>query len=261
MTIPGEKGWLSRALARAGVLVPGELERAIRSGRVRVDGRVVRQPLAPLAEGQEVRLDGKVVSLRAQVLAVMLHKPKDAVTSRSEPGGARTVFDVLLPALPDELRRHTWHAAGRLDRDTTGLLVFTNDERLVEHLTSPDRHLPRHYLATVQGAVDEPRLERLRRGVALSDGPARAASARAAGPGQVELVLLQGRNRQVRRMLAEVGLPVRALHRFAVGGLVLDVGEGVARLLSDREIREGLGFTGLPRGGRKSRPRTRVPPA
>lgn len=242
MTIPTGSTWLSRALARAGVLTLGEAERAIRDGRVRVGGRVVRQPLSLLAAGEEVRLDGRVVSVEAPALAVMLHKPKDAVTSRAEPGGARTVFDVLLPALPPQLRRYEWLAAGRLDRDTTGLLLFTNDGRLVEHLTSPDRHLPKRYLARVQGEVDEARLEKLRHGVALSDGPARAQEARAAGPDLVELVLTEGRNRQVRRMLAEVGLPVRALHRSQVGGLTLDVPEGQARQLSEEELRAALGF-------------------
>lgn len=246
MTIPNS--WLSRALARAGVLTQAEADRAIRGGRVRVNGRVVRQPLAPVEASDEVRLDGQRVSLGAPVLALMLHKPKDAVTSRSEPGGARTVFDVLLPALPRELRRFEWHAAGRLDRDTTGLLLFTNDERLVEHLTSPDRHLPRRYRATVQGAADEARLRRLRQGVDLPDGPARALEATAPAPGEVELVITEGRNHQVKRMLGEVGLPVRALHRAAVGGLTLDVPEGAFRRVTDDEIVQSLGFPLPPPG-------------
>src|SRR5438128_309041 len=153
VTIPGD--WLARALARAGVLPLMEAERAVRDGRVRVGGRVVRQPLALVPAGEEVRLDGRPVSLEAKVLALMLHKPKDAVTSRSEPSGARTVFDVLLPALPRELQRYEWLAAGRLDRDTTGLLLFTNDGRLVEHLTSPERHLSKRYRALVQGTATE----------------------------------------------------------------------------------------------------------
>ena len=247
LTIPGDfkrgrTNWLSRALARAGLLPLREAERAIREGRVRVGGRVVRQPLAPVPADGEVRLDGRVVSLEVKALALMLHKPRDAVTTRSEPGGARTVFDVLLPALPEDLKRYEWHAAGRLDRDTTGLLLFTNDERLVEHLTAPERRLPKRYRATVQGAVDESKLQRLRDGVELSDGPARAEEARAAAPGQVELVLTGGRNRQVRRMLAAVGLPVTALHRVGVGGLELDVREGEWRRVSDEELRTALGF-------------------
>jgi 23S rRNA pseudouridine2605 synthase/16S rRNA pseudouridine516 synthase len=240
VTIPGD--WLARALARAGVLPLLEAERAIRDGRVRVGGRVVRQPLSLLPPGEEVRLDGRPVSLEARMLALMFHKPKDAVTSRSEPSGARTVFDVLLPQLTPELRGYEWHAAGRLDRDTTGLLLFTNDGRLVEHLTSPERHLPKRYRACVQGTATEAKLQQLRDGVELQDGPARAAEAHAAGEGMVELVLTEGRNRQVRRMLAAVALPVTALHRVAVGGLWLNVREGEWRKLDGEEIRTALGF-------------------
>jgi len=247
LTIPGKfraggGDWLARALARAGVLPLSEAERAIRDGRVRVGGRVVRQPLAPVTAG-EVRLDGREISLEAKVLALLLHKPKDAVTSRSEPGGARTVFDVLLPLLPPALRGYEWHAAGRLDRDTTGLLLFTNDERLVEHLTSPERRLPKRYRATVRGTVDEALVQKLRDGVELRDGPARAEEARALSKDQVELVITEGRNRQVRRMLAAAGCQVTALHRVAVGGLALDVPEGGWRVVSDEELRQALGFS------------------
>ncbi|HYV49897.1 MAG TPA: pseudouridine synthase [Myxococcaceae bacterium] len=240
MPIPGD--WLARALARAGVLTTVEAERAIRDGRVRVDGRVIRQPLALLPQGALVTLDGGPVSLEAKVLALMLHKPPDAVTSRSEPGGARTVFDVLLPQLPPDLRRLEWHACGRLDRDTTGLLVFTNDGRLVEHLTSPDRHLPKRYRAAVQGAATGEQVQQLRDGVALNDGPARAVEAFTVGTSQVELVVTEGRNRMVRRMLAAVGLPVTKLHRLGVGGLRVDIREGEWRALSDGELKDALGF-------------------
>jgi 23S rRNA pseudouridine2605 synthase/16S rRNA pseudouridine516 synthase len=240
VTIPGD--WLARALVRAGVLTTVEAERAIRDGRVRVDGRVIRQPLALLPQGALVALDGSPVSLDARALALMLHKPPDAVTSRSEPSGARTVFDVLLPQLPADLRRYEWHACGRLDRDTTGLLVFTNDGRLVEHLTAPDRHLPKRYRATVQGTATEEQLRQLREGVALNDGPARAEEALALAPGHVELVVTEGRNRMVRRMLAAVGLPVTRLHRVAVAGLRLDIREGEWRRLGEGELKEALGF-------------------
>src|SRR5262249_52949972 len=146
-----------------------EAERAIRDGRVRVDGKGVRQPLKLVSTGALVTVDGGPVSLETRGLALVLPKPKDAVTSRSEPTGARTVFDVLLPQLPPDLRRHEWRACGRLDRDTTGLLVFTNDGRLVEHLTSPDRHLPKRYRALVQGTVTPAQVQRLLDGVELAD--------------------------------------------------------------------------------------------
>lgn len=219
-----------------------EAEVAIRDGRVRLRGKVQRQPLAPVRPGDEVRIDGTAVSLEAPVLALQLHKPAGTVTTRRAQHGERTVFDVLLPALPEALARYEWHAAGRLDRNTTGLLVFTNDERLVAHLTKPGHHLPKRYVADVQGTADEARVEPLRRGVALDDGPARPAKVRLLGPSTVELTLTEGRHHQVKRMLAAVKLPVRALRREAVGGVSLDVPAGGWRALSESEIRDGLGF-------------------
>src|SRR5262249_38600403 len=142
-----------------------------------------------------------------------------------------TVFDVLLPQLTEEQARYGWHAVGRLDVDTTGLLLFTNDERFVAHATSPETHPPKRYLATVHEKVTGAMLEPRRQGVTRDDGPARPASARVREKGLVELTLTEGRNHQVKRMLAAVGLPVLALHREAVGALALDVPEGCYREL------------------------------
>jgi len=236
------KDWLSRALARAGVMTLSEAELAIRAGRVEVGGRVVRQPFTPLEPSAVVRVDGQRVALEAETKVIAFHKPAGAVTAPGEGG----VFVLLDAALPDALRRYQWHAVGRLDRNTTGLLLFTNDERLVGHVTAPERHLPKRYVAEVQGQLSDEKLEPLRRGMELDDGPARPAKARIRGPHQVEVILTEGRNHQVKRMLGAVGLPVRRLHREAVGGVALDVEEGGYRLLTPEEIQSGLGYT--PRG-------------
>src|SRR5690242_1300090 len=128
----GSFDWLSRALARAGVLALADAEEAIRQGRVKVNGKVVRQPLSPLTPGAKVQLDGNVVALSQPARVLAFHKPAGVVTSRSEREGD-TVFSLLLPQLSGALRDYTWHAVGRLDRDTTGLLLFTNDEKLLQH--------------------------------------------------------------------------------------------------------------------------------
>jgi len=234
--------WLSRALSRAGVMTLPEAESAIKAGRVEVGGRVVKQPLAPLDPASVVRVDGHRVALTPETKVLAFHKPAGVVTAPGEGG----VFALLDAVLPDDLRRFQWHAVGRLDRNTTGLLLFTNDERLVGHVTSPTQHLPKRYLAEVQGQLEDDRLSPLRRGVELDDGPARPAQARIRGPLQVEIILTEGKNHQVKRMLGAVGLPVRRLHREAVGRVELDVEEGAFRLLSQEEIRSGLGYT--PRG-------------
>jgi 23S rRNA pseudouridine2605 synthase/16S rRNA pseudouridine516 synthase len=177
------------------------------------------------------------------VLALMLHKPAGLVTAGHDPEGTGTVFEHLRRVLPPELQRYEWLAIGRLDRDTTGLLLFTNDERLVAHGARPETHLPKRYEAEVAGEPADASLEPLRRGIVLEDGPALPAQARVLGPGRVELLLTEGRHHQVKRMLQAVGFPVRALHRSRVGGVTLDVPVGQVRRLSAEEVRQGLGFS------------------
>ncbi|WP_257454386.1 pseudouridine synthase [Archangium lipolyticum] len=245
-TMPVPEGsradWLARALGRAGVMPRAEAERAIREGRVEVDGRVAHDPFAQVHEGSAVRVDGQPRTLEARTLALMFHKPAGVVVHGSDPEGIGTVFERLRPVLPPELLGYEWYAVGRLDRDTTGLLLFTNEERLVAHATSPETHVPKRYVAEVEGRPSEVALQTLREGVLLEDGPARPAVARLLAPSRVELVLTEGRHHQVKRMLAAVGHPVRTLHREAVGELVLDVPEGSCRLLTDAEVERGLGF-------------------
>ncbi|HZH03322.1 MAG TPA: pseudouridine synthase, partial [Myxococcaceae bacterium] len=159
-----------------------------------------------------------------------------------DPEGVGTVFECLAQRLPPELPPHGWHTVGRLDRNTTGLLLFTNDEWLVAHVTSPKTHLPKRYLARVSGTPTEEKLDPLRGGILLEDGPTLPAGARLCEDGRVELTLTEGRNHQVKRMLGAVGLPVLALHRQAVGALVLDVPEGAVRLLTEDEVRQSLGY-------------------
>ncbi len=219
-----------------------EAEQAIREGRVEVGGRVEREPFAPVQPGVEVRVDGQVRGLEAPLLVLMFHKPAGVIVAGKDPEGVGTVFERLRSALPAELRGFEWYAIGRLDRDTTGLLLFTNDERVVQHGTSPERHLPKRYVAEVAGRPSEEALSRLREGLVLEDGPTRPAGARLLAPDRVELVLTEGRHHQVKRMLAAVGHPVRILHREAVGSVVLDVPLGAWRRLSDTEVAEGLEF-------------------
>ncbi|MDY7225578.1 pseudouridine synthase [Hyalangium rubrum] len=236
--------WLSRALARAGVLPQPEAEEAIREGRVTVNGRQVRQPLAPVPEGAVLRVDGIEVQREPETRVLAFNKPADLLTSTVGQHRTNTVYDVLLPQLPDDLARYTWHAIGRLDRGTTGLLLFTNDEKLVAHATSPETHLPKRYVATVQGTADEEKVEPLRKGVTLEDGPTRPAKVHVRDAHTVEVTVTEGRHHQVKRMLGAVGLPVRALHREAVGGVELDVPESGFRLLTPEEVAQGLRYTG-----------------
>src|SRR5262249_51410113 len=148
-----------------------------------------------------------------------LHKPRGVVTTRRDERGRRTVYDLLPAGLP-------WgFPAGRLDADSEGLLIVTNDSALAERLTRPGGDGAATDHATVRGRVGEEARGRLRRGVELADGPTRPAEARLVEAGEersvVEVVLTEGRNRQVRRMLTAVGHKVRRLVRVAIGGLEL----------------------------------------
>lgn len=243
----GERAdWLVRALGRAGVLPLAEAERAIREGRVEVDGRVEREPFAPVTRASVVRVDGRERRLEAPLHVVMFHKPAGVVVAGTDPEGTGTVFERFRSVLPEALQGFEWYAVGRLDRDTTGLLLFTNDERVVRHGTSPESHVAKRYVAMVAGRPGEQALARLREGLVLEDGPTRPAGARLLAPDRVELVLTEGRHHQVKRMLAAVGHPVLALHREAVGSVVLDVPEGGWRSLLPGEVSEGLGYRENP---------------
>lgn len=239
----GEKpDWISRVLGRAGLVAPSELAAALQAGRATVNGKVAREPLTLVRATDEVRFDGQVVPYRPAPRVLMFHKPGNTICTTNDPDGHRTVFEALEKVLPPALSHFGWHCVGRLDLDTTGLLLFTSDERVVGHATAPDKNLPKRYVATVSGPNEEERLQKLREGIVLHDGPTRPAQARFRAPGVVELTLTEGRNRQVKRMLGAVGLPVLQLHREAIGGLVLDVPLGELRELTPEEIRSGLGF-------------------
>jgi len=224
------------------VLSPPEAERAVKDGRVKLGGRVIRQPLTALRAGDEVRLDGRRVSLTARTRVLMFHKPAGCVTTTRDPNGRPTVFDVLAKALPPALRSFGWHAVGRLDVDTTGLLLFTNDEGLVAFGTSPESKLPKRYVARVQGEARDGALAPLREGIALGKERLRPAQARVRDPQTVELTITEGKFHQVKKMLGAVGLPVLTLHREAIGAVELDVPPGAVRALSEDEIGRGVGY-------------------
>jgi pseudouridine synthase len=210
----------------------------IRAGQVRVDGRVVTDPLAWIdLERQAVTHAGQEAVNERVVLA--LHKPRGYVTTRRDERGRRTVYDLLPGELP-------WvFPAGRLDADSEGLLVLTNDSALAVRLTKPEHRVPKTYHVTVGGRPTEAALERLSEGVDLPDGKTRPARVRLLKAGQksslLEVILTEGRNRQVRRMTAAVGHRTRRLVRVAIGGLDLGgLPRGAHRLLDEADVRRLL---------------------
>ena len=223
---------LNRLLARAGVASRRAADDLIAAGRVTVNGRVAAVG-TQVAEDDEVRVDGRALTAQAPVHLV-LHKPAGVITTASDPGGRRTVLDLI--DVPERV-----FPVGRLDRDTTGLLIVTNDGELANRLMHPRHGVAKTYVAEVEGDPSAAALRRLAEGVELEDGPTAAAGVRRLAPSTIELVIHEGRNRQVRRMLEAVGHPVRSLHRSAYGGIELgDLPSGGWRRLSAGEL-ERLG--------------------
>jgi pseudouridine synthase len=184
-----------------------------------------------------VSVDGQPVGDETERVVLVLHKPEGYITTRTDPGGRPTVY-----ALLGEVGRWVF-PVGRLDRDTRGLLVLTNDHRLGERLTDPRHHVPKTYHARVDGVPDDEALLVLRTSVPLEDGTlTRPARVRVLGTTRggttwLEIVLTEGKNRQVRRMLRAVGHEVRELVRVRIGGLALgDLLPGQWRRLEKAEI-------------------------
>jgi 23S rRNA pseudouridine2605 synthase len=196
---------------------------------VTVGGEVVRDPARDVGEADDVRVDGEPV--RAEVREVWaVNKPAGVVSTAREPGRRPAVVELV-----DSAAR--LYPVGRLDADSTGLLLLTNDGELANRLTHPRHEVPKTYRARLRDPVSSSQLKRLCGGVELEDGPTAPAEVRRLEAREVEIVLREGRNRQVRRMVEAVGNRVLALRRVAFGSLRLgDLAEGGARRLGDREV-------------------------
>jgi 23S rRNA pseudouridine2605 synthase len=220
---------LNAYLARAGVASRRKADELIKAGRVRVNGEPV-QLNTFVERGDRVEVDGEEV--RPQRLTyVLLHKPAGVVTTASDPQGRRTVVELV----SHEVRVVP---VGRLDVETTGALLLTNDGGLAHRLSHPKYEVEKVYEAEVEGEPSDEALRRLAEGVELEDGTTAPAEVQRLGPSLLELSIHEGRNRQVRRMLEAVGHPVRRLHRSRYAGLtVRDLAPGEWRELGNEELR------------------------
>ena len=204
---------LNAWLARAGVASRRSGDELIKAGRVTVNGEP-GQVNTFVGAGDRVELDGR--PLTSQRLAyVLLHKPPGVVTTTSDPHGRPTVVELI--GLPERVV-----PVGRLDADTTGALLLTNDGDLAHRLAHPRYGVEKAYEVDVEGDPESAALRQLAEGVALDDGRTAPAKARRLGEGRLELTLHQGRKHQVKRMCEAVGHPVRRLHRSRYAGLTLE---------------------------------------
>jgi len=201
----------------------------IAKGRVTVGDEVVTDPARDVGEGDEVRVDGSLVAVEAREVWVV-NKPAGVVSTAREPGGRTAVVELV--DSPARL-----YPVGRLDVDSTGLLLLTNDGELANRLTHPRYEVAKAYRVELRRPLSEADLARLASGVELDDGPTAPAEVRRRGEREIEIVLREGRNRQVRRMAEAIGNRVVALRRVRFGPVVLGgLEEGEARRLSEQEI-------------------------
>jgi 23S rRNA pseudouridine2605 synthase len=220
---------LAKYLAHAGVTSRRKAEVIVGAGRVTVGGEVVTDPARDVGEGDDVRVDGRPVAAEErEVWAV--NKPAGVVSTAREPGRRQAV--VQLVATGARL-----YPVGRLDVDSTGLLLLTNDGELANRLTHPRYEVETAYRVGLRRPPSEADLRALAAGVELEDGRTGPAGVERRGEREIEIVLREGRNRQIRRMVEAVGNEVVALRRVRFGPLVLgDLGEGSSRRLSDEEV-------------------------
>jgi len=204
---------LNAYLARAGVASRRNADELIKAGRVTVNGRPGE--LNTFVETRDrVEVDGRPVA-KQRLAYLLLHKPPGVVTTARDPRGRPTVVE-LVPSEPRVV------PVGRLDADTTGALLLTNDGELAHRLAHPSYEVDKAYVADVEGEPTDETLRRLEGGVELEDGLTAPAKARLLGPSRIELTLHEGRKHQVKRMCEAVGHPVRGLHRSAYAGLNLN---------------------------------------
>lgn len=238
---------IQKLLAAAGIGSRRGIEEWLRAGRLTVNGAVAK--LGDRAEsgdafaldGQPLQLRGEASSGQSQQVVLLYHKPTGEVTTRHDPEGRPTVFDRLPPAPTGR-----WVVIGRLDVNTSGLLLFTNDGALAHRLMHPSYEVERRYLVRVRGTPGPELARRLREGVVLPDGPARFGAVeergRSEGHAWFEVSLREGRNREVRRAFEAAGHEVSRLKRLAYGPFVLpeDLPAGKAVQVSGSRLRELL---------------------
>ncbi len=249
MTATGER--LQKVLAQAGLGSRRACEELIAAGRVTVNGEVATLGTRADPEVDAIEVDGARIGVRQGLVHYLLNKPAGVVTTASDPQGRPTVVG-LVPAEPRV------YPVGRLDADTEGLLVLTNDGELAHRLTHPSFGVDKEYLADVTGTPSRGALRRLREGVELEDGPTAPARVSLVGDHTLRITIHEGRNRQVRRMCEAVGHPVRRLVRVRIGPLAdrrLPPGEW--RPLTQAEVRalERAAAGVRPRNGRARLPR------
>jgi 23S rRNA pseudouridine2605 synthase len=247
---PAQGVRLQKVLAQAGIASRRACEALISEGRVEVNSEVVvEQGRRVDPERDVIRVDGARIPPPRRHLYLAMNKPRGVVVTMDDPEGRRTVADVLAKGGSRVVKNERLFHVGRLDTDSEGLLILTNDGELANKLAHPSYQVPKTYIAEVTGLVSTATLQRLRHGITLEDGPVRPTSVKivsgAAERTLIKITLQEGRNRIVRRTMEAVGHPVRSLSRIGIGPVRLgNLKVGEYRELTRDELGGLLDLTG-----------------
>ncbi len=250
MSEPVQGVRLQKVLAQAGIASRRACEALISEGRVEVNSEVVvEQGRRVDPERDVIRVDGARIPPPRRHLYLAMNKPRGVVVTMDDPEGRRTVADLLAKGGSRQVKNERLFHVGRLDADSEGLLILTNDGELANKLAHPSYQVPKTYIAEVTGLVNPPTLQRLRHGITLEDGPVRPTSVKivssAAERTLIKITLQEGRNRIVRRTMEAVGHPVRRLSRIGIGPVRLgNLKLGEYRELTRDELGGLLDLTG-----------------
>lgn len=225
---------LQKLIAQAGICSRREAEKIILAGRVTVDGKIVNELGAKADLKQKICVDGKPIEICAEKIYILLNKPRGYVSTVKDERGRRTVLELL-----DENFSERVYPVGRLDLNSEGLILLTNDGELTNALIHPRFEVEKTYRAKISGVITEEKLDKLRAGIELDDGLTAPAEIYRLDKDLIEITIHEGRNRQVRRMFAAIGCDVKRLRRIKFANLTLDgLKVGKFRELTAQEVAE-----------------------
>jgi len=225
---------INKYIANAGIASRRAADELIKSGRVKVNGNIVIEPGITINEKDVVKIDNKDIKAKAKKY-IIFYKPAGYITTKSDPQKRKTIYDLL----PQEV--HNLKPAGRLDKDSSGLLIMTNDGDLIQKLTHPKGHVPKIYRVTVEGKINMQDVHDMQKGVEIEEGKTAYADVSvleySQGKTALEMVLYQGYNRQIRKMIKKLGHEVISLKRIAYANISLaGLEKGKYRYLSSKEV-------------------------
>jgi 23S rRNA pseudouridine2605 synthase len=228
---------LNKYISHAGVSGRREAAEIVKKGIVKVNGKVVTEPGHKISPKDEVVVNGKKIFLSKNLVYILLNKPKDFITTTDDPQGRKTVLDLIRRATDERV-----YPVGRLDRNTSGLLLLTNDGELSQKLTHPSNEIKKIYAVTLDKPLDKKDFDNILKGVVLEDGPAtvdKLAYADTKDRTQLGVEIHSGRNRIVRRIFEHLGYDVKNLDRVMFAGLTKkNIERGKWRFLNEKEVRE-----------------------